>query len=315
MKNKLLFFLTFLALFIIIAPSKDHKALAVTYCDNAQGGTKSDYQFYEYRYDYKVTTIGGDAVCSNTSSHPISHDGLNGTCLTNNRSRSCKYGERCGVIVGNKISKMKSDCSGYYYISGMAEDSNCRCNAPKPCTPKTITCGGGRAGDKCGSGWDRGCNKTASCDGCDSGFTCRESNGTPTTRTGHCVKNPPSCNPNSCSDIGAPANGTKNGGAGDPCQKQYNGCNGTITCGGCQTGYSCKGANGKGIGGNCKKDPVPTDPDFTTTVIVFYDRRDATHKTGSETSYSNCYPATNISGSGNASGNVSVVIDGKNTTS
>ncbi len=159
----------------------------------------------------------------------------------------------------------------------------CTCRGTVSCKKTFTSCSG-----RCGY-WPQNCGRDdKNCGRCSSGYSCV---------SGNCKKDAV-CNEITCGK--------------NDCGPQAKKCgSGTISCGNCAAGYSCKGKNANGNNGSCVKDPVDT---YSINVLVFYDKYGSGLKKGSEPAYNLCYPATSTGGAGNASGDVTISINGKNYT-
>lgn len=214
---------------------------------------------------------------------------LNQTC-TDRRVTVCTKSQRvcdtsCYTICLQSTTEYK--CSYTY------PKKTVLCSQPKSCQHTTVNC---NTGNKCGK-WSISCGDTKDCGGCNNNTqTCQANSDSQTSSGGNCVAKPPTCTPTTCAKLGA--DGTK----GAACDKQSDNCGSTITCGGCNSPLNCTGKNGNGVGGSCTPPPSTSD---NVTILVFYD---ASEK-GTQSSYNYCYPATNGSGAGAASGTVSITMD------
>ncbi len=276
--------------------------LPVHGCDKSTNSVNKECGHYGNNNVCGFTVIG-DQTCTDYLYH--------GTGICHGSPPVCDVDEyRCTI----KNVQYPSVYDNVYktYVGG-GSSRFISCGKPPSCNPKTINCNG-----KCGA-WDRGCPGISDkdCGSCSSNETCQVSSDSKTNTGGYCKPKPTgACNPKSCTDIGA------DGSIGAPCGKQTEGrCSSQITCGGCDTGLACTGANGAGVGGHCtpKNNPTPPDPSnpppqAQTTILTFYDTYASNADKGTERAYTSCYPA--IDGKGNKGthtdpSNVAFKIDSK----
>lgn len=166
----------------------------------------------------------------------------------------------------NKCGLVSRECNNKFTDCGKC-GSGYTCNSSNRCV-QTNTCDpypGSQS--ECGNNYmcgqqNNGCDGTFNCGNtCSNGYSCQGQNAN--GLNGTCKKNP-TPTPSQCDPD--PGNITECG-INDKCDTWNNGCGGTFNCGGCKSGYSCKGKNENDRNGTCTKNPTPTPPPPGPTCI------------------------------------------------